>query len=99
MTQLTDNAEQIRDNFGYSATFTPAAGAAVVLDVELLETIEMEPAGVDSMIPVTRTRIQYLAADLAAEINRGETFLIGTTTYTVETIETADNWFTTVGVI
>jgi len=98
MSTLTENAENIRDNFGYSATFTPAVGDAVTLNVEYQEYTDMQPTGYDSMVPVTRYTITYLRADLAAEPNVDETFTIAGTAFKVKTIEESDPWFQTVGV-
>ena len=99
MTVLTENAEDIRRNFGYTATFTPAVGDAVSLSVEYQEYTDIQPTGYDSSVPVTRRTITYLKADLSAEPNVDETFTISGTAYKVKTIEESDPWFQTVGVV
>ena len=95
---LTENAEDIRNNFGYTAIFTPAVGSTTTLLVEYTEYTDEQPTGYDSVTPVTRRNITYLKADLSAEPNVDETFTINSTAYKVKTIEDSDPWFQTVGV-
>lgn len=99
MTVLTDNAEDIRNNFGYTAVFTPAAGSATTLLVEYEEYAEEQPTRYESTVTVTRRTITYLKADLSAEPNVDETFTISGVAYKVKTIDEADRWFQTVGVV
>lgn len=98
MTVLTSQAENIRDNFGYTAVFTPSSGSPVTLLVEYEEYAEQEPTGYDSTIKQKKQTIEFLKSDLAAEPNVDETFTIGAVVYKVKTIDLEDRWFMTVGV-
>jgi len=95
---LTGQAENIRDNFSYSATFTPATGSPVTLRVEYLESESDQPVGADGTMSRSRREVTFLLADLAAEPNRDETFTIGGTAYKVKQVVQRDNWFMTVAV-
>lgn len=68
---------------GASATFTPAAGDTVDCTVLVDRAVQMQPAGYEARTWETGTVLQYLYAVVGSEANRGETFTVDGTVYTV----------------
>ena len=72
---------------GQSATFTPASGDPVSLTVNV--TREVVPQGYDATAWTSEYTVECILADLPREPDRGETFTIDGTSYTVR--EVMDN--------
>lgn len=90
-------AQDIFDALGQSATYTPLVGDPVTLQVHLEQEVDFQPAGESAVWESGRT-IEYILADIGAEANVGDTFLIGATTYTVKAVVENDGRFVTVAV-
>lgn len=80
-------AADVFETIGDSATFTPAVGDAVSLYVVVSDEILVQPGNYDSNIHATATRISFALADIGREPNRGEIFLVDSTTYTCKAVE------------
>jgi len=95
MQEIIDNqAGLIAENFSSFATFTPAVGSPVLLlRCDLNKEIVEQPGAYDMTTWTQHTTIKCLLSDLAAEPNRGETFLISSTTYTVQGVIENDRNF------
>lgn len=96
LTQVFDQAAiDIRKAmFEYTATFTPAVGDAVSdIKVNLITGTEYQPGSIEAQVWGSEKTIEYLLDDIGREVNRDETFLIGTTTYTVQGIQENDGRF------
>jgi len=93
-TTFSTAATDLLSQFGESATFTPATGSPVpgvyvLIKEELLE----QPGGYDTTNWAQKTTLRCLLADLPREPNRGETFTVDSTGYTVEQVLENDNRF------
>lgn len=76
---------------GVSATFTPASGPAVSLDVHFRQQSELQPSGTAQTWEIGST-IEYALADLGREALVGETFTIASAVWTVRKVESADGY-------
>ena len=102
---MTATAEDIfdqaaRDAFdvlGRPATFTPATGDPVTLQVSLEQEVDFQPAG-EAAVWETGATIEYVLEDLGREADPGETFTIDTTVYTVKSVIENDGRFIRVAV-
>jgi len=83
-------AEDLAETMGVSATYTPAVGDAVTLDVLLNQGVQMQPGPLEAQVWQQGTTIDALLDDLGKEPDRDETITIGSTTYTVLSIAEND---------
>ena len=91
-------ADDLFDTMGPDATFTPLVGSPVSLNVNLVSEMDFQPGGYESSVHDVTKTIEYLYDDIGREAKRGETFLIGSTTYTVEAVLENDLRFCKVSV-
>ena len=80
----------LRDIFnspiGDDATYTPMGGAAVSLRVIIDKSVLLQPAG-DAQVYERGVTIEVILDDISSvEPNRGSTFVVGTETFTVQSI-------------
>lgn len=69
---------------GRAATFTPATGSAVSCTVVLDVGVRLQTDGYTGQASAQVTTVEGLVSEIGREPNRNETFLIGSTTYTVQ---------------
>lgn len=71
---------------GDDATYTPYGGAAVSLRVIIDKSVLLQPAG-DAQVYERGVTIEVILDDISnAEPNRGSTFVVGSETFTVQSI-------------
>lgn len=90
--------EDLFDDLGQEATFTPSVGDAVSCQVHLYTGTENQPIGLDAQVWGSETTIEYQLDEVGKEADAGETFLIGSTTYTVKHVVENSGRFVTVAV-
>ncbi|MDX9819493.1 MAG: hypothetical protein RBT16_11305 [Desulfococcus multivorans] len=71
---------------GEDAVFMPAAGNPIPCKVFIDFDVSLEPAGVDARVWQQGTVIEALLSEIGREPDRGETFTIGSETFTVQAI-------------
>lgn len=74
------------DAGGEDAVYTPAGGVAVDLKIFIDFNVMLQPEGISTQVWDRGTVIEALLSDMAAEPNRGDTFVYDSTTYTVQAI-------------
>ena len=97
-TTFDNLADDLFDTMAPSATFTPLVGNPVSLNVSLVSEMDFQPGGYESSVHDVTKTIEYLFDDIGREVKRGEKFLIGSTTYTVEAVLENDLRFVKVSV-
>lgn len=75
---------------GDDAVFTPSGGAAISCRVLIDRSVLLQPTGAEAQVFERGTTIEVILADIGVEPNRGDTFVIGTETYAVQTIDSND---------
>ena len=92
--QIFDQAaSDIFAALGEDAIFTPATGDAVELKVNLETGENFQPGSIEAQVWGSEKTIEYVFDDIGREVNRDETFLIGSTTYTVQGVQENDGRF------
>lgn len=86
-TAINTAMSNIYQALGAPAVFTPATGDPVELYVVLREEESFQPGGFSSAVCGTETVIRYRRADIDRKLVTGETFVIGSTTYTVRAMK------------
>lgn len=81
-------AEVIFDKLGTAATYTPSAGDAVSCTVVVQQGTGLMPMDTQAQFWGDETHL-FCLVDECGEPDRGETFTVGATTYTVD--EVLDN--------
>ncbi len=71
---------------GEEASFAPATGAAIPCMVFIDFNVQLQPAGLETQIWQRGTTIEALLTEILREPDRGETFTVDGTTYTVQAI-------------
>jgi hypothetical protein len=71
---------------GESATFNPATGVAIDCMVFIDFNVMLQPNGTETQVWERGTTIECLFSDIGREPNRGETFEVDGTTYTIQAI-------------
>ena len=84
ITSIADALTAAFNAVGQSATFSPATGDDVSLKVAVSREVVQQ--GFDATAWTTETTIEAILADLPHEPNRGETFVVDGTTYTVREV-------------
>lgn len=93
-----DNADtDLMSVIGTAATYTPYGGSPVLLNVNLVVSIVMQP-DLTTQAWAQIKSIDVLLSDVTTEPNRNDTFLIGSTTYTVTEVIANDGRFVKLGV-
>jgi len=91
---FTDDAaammDVVFDAIGEPGTFSPATGDDVSLQVSVNRDVVQQ--GFDATAWTTETTIEAILSDLPHEPNRGETFTVGSVTYTVREIMETDGY-------
>jgi len=80
---------------GEDATYTPAVGAAVACRVVVNRNVLLQPDGMTVQVYDKGTTIEAMLSVIGSEPNRGDTFTVGTETYTVQSIEQNDGYTVT----
>jgi len=97
MTDITTIFDQaatdVFDTMGVDATFTPSVGDPVSCKAVLDKDVEMQPSGYDAQVYAMGNTIEYLLDEVGKEADRGETFLIGSDTWTVQSVSRNDGRF------
>lgn len=75
---------------GADATFTLAGGTAVSCRVILERNVLMQPSSMDVQVWERGTTIEAQLAEIINEPDRGDTFAVGSETFTVQSIEEND---------
>jgi hypothetical protein len=75
------------------AVFTPAVGDPVPCKINLEFDVDLEPHGFDSQVWSRGTTIEAILNVLGKEPDKGETFTVGETDYTVQTVQENDGRF------
>jgi len=86
---LQTAAENITSHAGESATYTPASGDPVTCIVILAHDALIQADGYDISTATLGTTIQAMVSDVGT-VNRGDTYTVDGTTYTVQRIEAND---------
>jgi hypothetical protein len=89
-----DALDTLLDVMGSDATYTPLVGDAVSLRVFFDQETYVDPAGFTAATWTQRKTIEVKLDDLTDEPNAGDTFLIGSTTYTVTADEPENDGYT-----
>lgn len=79
-------ADDLFDQLGVDATFTPSAGDPVMLKVAFKSLLAMQPTGYETRSWQAENSIEFVLADIGREPNRGETFTVDSTSYRVEAV-------------
>lgn len=95
-----DIGEDLFDDQGVDATFTPAVGDAVSCKVNLEIGTDFQPGGLEAQVWGSETTIEYRLAEVGKEADEGETFTmtVGGTDYTVTDVVENDGRFVKVKV-
>ena len=93
--EITALNADIAKCFNSLATFTPATGTPVSLRCELLTSVDPQPMGYDGVAWSQKTTIECLLSDLPSQPDKGETYTIDGTDYTVAEIVEDDGHFVT----
>jgi hypothetical protein len=84
----------LRDIFdsplGDDAVYTPSGGTAIACRVLIDRSVMLQPTGMVAQVFERGTTIEAILADIGKEPNRGDTFVIGTETFTVQAIDSTD---------
>ena len=80
---------------GEDAIYTPAGGAAVACRVVVNRNVLMQPDGMTAMVYEKGTTVEAMLSEIGGEPNRGDTFTVGTETFTVQSIEQNDGYTVT----
>lgn len=76
--------EDIFDELGRDATFTPLGGDPVPVKAHKVERLENQPDGYDSIIMAGLMIIDLIIDDLPRVPRQGDQIVMGTDTYTVQ---------------
>jgi len=76
---------------GDDATYTPYGGTAKSIRVIINKSVLLQPAG-DAQVYERGVTIEAILADVVTEPNRGSTFVIGSETFTVQSIDSNDGY-------
>ncbi|MFA5458255.1 MAG: hypothetical protein WC119_10150 [Synergistaceae bacterium] len=89
---ILDNAmTDLFNHVGQDATYTPVSGAALPCKVWVQNDVELQPFDFQGMAVEMTILIECLLSEVQAVPQRGSTFLVGTRTYTVQTVHKNDN--------
>jgi hypothetical protein len=72
------------------ATFTPQGGSSVGCSVIVNRGVLLQPSGMDTQVFERGTTIEAMLSEIGAEPNRGDVFVIGAETFTVQSIDSND---------
>lgn len=84
---------------GEDATYTPLVGTAKACRVIVNRNVLMQPDGMTAMVYEKGTTVEAMLSVIGGEPNRGDTFTVGTDTWTVQSIEQNDGYTVTAVVI
>lgn len=75
---------------GADATYTPVSGAPLPCKVWVQNDVELQPFDFQGMAVEMTILIECLLSEVMTVPLRGSTFLVGTRTYTVQTVQKND---------
>lgn len=78
------------ENIGSDAVYTPSGGSAISCRVIIERNVLLQPDSMTTQVYEHGTTIEAILDDMGAEPNRGDTFVIGTETFTVQSIDSND---------
>ena len=78
---------------GRAATYTPTGGSGVSLSVNVSRSTQYQVQGFESGAAGSEITVEALLDDIGQTPARGDTFLVGTTTYTVTHVLETDGRF------
>jgi hypothetical protein len=90
---FNEAAEDLFDQLGQDAIFTPTMGDPVNCKVNLEHDVDLQPGGFDSQVWGEGITIEAILSVLGKEPDQGETFTVGETDYTVQTVQENDGRF------
>ena len=94
MEEIFDQAaEDIFNQMGQDAIYTPNAGYPVECKINLERDVDLEPHGFDSQVWGRGITIEAILSVLGKEPDSGETFMVGETVYKVQTVQANDGRF------
>jgi hypothetical protein len=85
-TAMTDLFNQVGDD----ATYTSVSGSALPCKVWIQKDVELQPTDFTGQAVETATVLECLLSEVLTVPRRNSTFLVGTTTYTVQTVQKND---------
>jgi hypothetical protein len=74
------------DEFADTAVYSPVTGADVTTEVIVDHDVLIQADGYDASVATLGTTVTAMVADVGTVV-RGDTFAVGSTTYTVQRIE------------
>jgi len=86
-------AEDIFNQIGQDAVFTPSAGDPVACKVNIERDVDLEPHGYDSQVWGRGITIEAILSILGKEPDQDENFTVEETEYTVQTVQENDGRF------
>ena len=90
--------DDLFDELGVDATFTPAAGDPIPLKAAVKTSLEMTPTAFEARTWQGTGFIEFVLDDIGREPNRGETFTIDGDVSTIQAVTANDGRFCTVAV-
>jgi hypothetical protein len=85
-TAMTDLFNHVGDD----ATYTPVSGSALPCKVWVQKDVQLQPIDFTGQAVESSTLIECLLSEVLTVPKRGSMFLVGTTTYTVQTLQAND---------
>ena len=79
----------IFNRLGVDALYTPLVGDPVICKVDINTSVDLQPIG-ESTVWEKGVTLEYLFAVVGREADKGDTFLVGVLTYTVDRVEEND---------
>lgn len=75
---------------GVDATFHSAAGSVIPCRVIINRSVIMQPQGMEAQVYERGITIEVIVADVGAVPRRGEQFIVGAETFTVQALDSND---------
>jgi hypothetical protein len=83
-TEVTDALNDIFDDVGDDATYTPVTGDPLSCKVWVMKDVELQPSDFNGQAVEMKTVLECLLSQVLTLPQRGSVFLVGSTTYTVQ---------------
>jgi hypothetical protein len=78
------------NNVGEDAIYTPVTGAVLSCKVWIQKDVQLQPIDFTGQAVENSTLLECLLSEVLTVPQRGATFLVGSTTYTVQTLQKND---------
>jgi len=88
---ITQAMDDLFADIGQAAVYTPSAGDPVACQVDISQVQTLQPGGFDGQVYAVRTTIEYRLAEVGVVASRGETFTVGSVTWTVDGVIEQDD--------